>query len=405
MGYKQKAISGFSWQTILKITTNGLVFVKIFFLARILNPDDFGLFSITAIVLGISEALTQTGINTTIIQAKQKVSYFLNTAWVIAILRGFAIAILMLLMGLIVSKSFHNPNLIYLIALSSLIPIIKGFINPAIVSLQKEMEFNKDSFYQISLVVIESILAVVLALFIKNSFALVLALIGSAIFEVFLSFILLKLRPSFQYLPSRAKEIFNNMKWLNFTSLFHYLNDNVDDFLIGKLTNTYQLGLYHNAYSLSHKLNYELSKSALYSTLPILTKIKDDPLRTKKAFLKSLVLIIIISLIASLPLLIAPKFIISLVLSEKWLEILPILPWLVLAGLVHTISNYSYTLFLAKKEYGFMNTHLAVCVIFTIVFITVFTPNYGLKGAVISLTIARLITLPIVLIGLKKTLK
>lgn len=405
MSYKQKAISGFSWQSFLKIFTNGLTFVKIFFLARILSPDDFGIFSLTAIVLGISEALTQTGVNTTIIQSKQKISYFLNTAWVIAIIRGFAIAIMMIIMGLFVSRSFNNQDLMYIIAVSSLVPIIKGFINPAIVSLQKEMEFGKDSAYRISLVVVESFLAVILALMIKSSLALVLALVGSAIFEVFISFALLKDKPSFQYLPSRASEIFKNMKWLNFTSLFHYLNDNLDDFLIGRFTNTYQLGLYHNAYSLSHKLNYELSKSALHSTFPILTKIKDDQNRIKKAFLKSFTVTLLISFVASLPLLIMPKFIINLVLSEKWLEILPILPWLVLAGLIHTVSNYSYTLFLAKKDYAFMNLHLAICVILTVIFMIVFTPQFGLKGAVISLTMARLISLPIIGFGLKKSLK
>lgn len=401
--YTKTAISGFSWQSFLKLSTSIITFVKIFFLARILSPTDFGIFSLTAIGLGLSEAITQTGVNLTIIQSKHRVSYFLNTAWVIAIIRGFIIAIIMTLMGFGMSHYFNNQRLLFLITLSALVPIIKGFINPAIVDFHKNMKFAKDSFYKISLVLVETISMVLLALVIKNALAMVLALILAALFEVAISFLFLEEKPQFVYLPSRAKEIFKHTKWLNITSFFHYLNDNLDDLIIGRLTNVYQLGLYHNAYSLSHKTNYELSKSALHSTLPILAKFSTEKLRVKKAFFKSLIITFGIAVIVSMPLLIFPKFFINLILSEKWLEVLPYVRQLTIAGLVHTLANYSYVLFLNQKKYWFMNGHLALTLLLTIVLMLILTPQFGLIGAVYGLLIARLISLPLIFFCIKKT--
>lgn len=402
-GYTKTAFSGFSWQSFLKLTTSAVVVVKIFFLARMLTPEDFGIFSLVAICLGLSEAVTQTGVNVTIVQSKHKVSYFLNTAWVIAIVRGFLIAVLMTLMGIAMSHYFANQQLLFFITLSALVPIIKGFINPAIIDFHKNMRFAQDSIYKLSLIVVEVLSAILLALIIKSALAMVLAIIISAIFEVIISFLFLTEKPQFSYLPSRAKEIFTHTKWLNLASLFHYLNDNVDDLIIGKLTGTHQLGLYHNAYSLSHKLNYELSKSAHHSTFPILAKIDNDKERLKKAFFKSLLITSAIALIASLPLLIFPRFIVNLILSAKWLGVLPYIRQLTLAGIIHAVSNYSYVLLLNQKKYVYMNSHLFLTLVLSVVLMLLLTPTYGLAGAINGLLLARLITLPVMFFFIQQT--
>ena len=66
VGYTKKAISGFSWQTVLKLLQSGLTVLKVSILARLLSPEDFGMFSLITIALGIVEAFTETGVNFTI---------------------------------------------------------------------------------------------------------------------------------------------------------------------------------------------------------------------------------------------------------------------------------------------------------------------------------------------------
>ena len=91
MGYTKAALMGFCWHSVLKAVNLATSALKFFALARLLTPEAIGLFSLTSIALGVTEAMAETGINTTIIQSRQSINYFLDTAWVLSILRGLII--------------------------------------------------------------------------------------------------------------------------------------------------------------------------------------------------------------------------------------------------------------------------------------------------------------------------
>ena len=402
MSYSKQAVSGFSWQTIMKIFAAFISLAKISVLARLLSPDDFGLFSLTIIALGLSEAAAQTGINITILQSKRSVSYFLDTAWVISIARGFVIAIMMIIIGFGLGNYFDNPQLISLVSLASLIPVIKGLINPYIISMRKNLKFFNDSLYHLSLILAEGILAVILGLLLKSVSAMIISMIGAAIIEVIISFSFFKIKPQFKYLKSRAQVIFNSAKWLSLSSLMGYLNDNLDDFIIGKLVGTYKLGLYHNAYALSHKLNYDLARSVHHGTLPVYTKIADDSKRLGRAIFKTLGATSLLLLITSTPVLLFPEFFVNLILGSQWLEVVPLIKWLVLAGVTHSLALIGYTLFLSKGAYKILNTHQFINLLLTISLIIILGQNQGLIGAVKGLAFGRLLSLPVIIYGIYK---
>ncbi len=405
MSYFRQAIAGFSWQTVMKVFAALISLIKISVLARLLSPDDFGLFSLTVITLGLSEAAAQTGINITILKSKRSVSYFLDTAWVISIARGFIIAIMMVLMGFGLSHYFDNPQLIPLVSLTSLVPVIKGFINPYIISLRKSFKFFKDSLYRLSLVLAEGVLAITLGLLLKSVSAMIFSMIGAAIIEVIISFTFFQLKPQFKYLKSRAQVIFNNAKWLSLSSLMGYLNDNLDDFIIGKLVGTYKLGLYHNAYALTHKLNYDLARSVHHGTLPVYTKISTDSKRLKNATFKTLGFTGLLLLITSIPILVFPEFFVNLILGSQWLDVVPLISWLVLAGVAHSLALIGYTLFLAKGAYKILNTHQFFNLILTISLIIILGQKQGLLGAVTGLALGRVLSLPIIAYGIYQQTK
>jgi lipopolysaccharide exporter len=405
MGYLKNTISGFSWQTVLRIASMVTVLAKTMFIARILSPNDFGLFALIAIALGLVEATTQTGVNLTIIQSKRSIKYFIDTAWVIAIIRGFIIGILMVLMGIAMSKFYNEESLTILIAIAALVPIIKGFINPSIVLFHKNLEFFKDSAFKLAIIVFEAIAAVIFAFIFKSVIALVLGLIVGAIFEVVLSFIVFKDKPVFQYISSRAKIIFSNARGLSISAALSYINENIDDLLLGKTIGTYSLGLYHNAYSLGHKVNYDFAKSVNHSVLPVFTKIASEKKRLKSAFLKSLFVTIIITVGISLPLLVAPEFIVKLILGDKWLEITPYLYLFVIAGILQSISIIFYSMFFAQKRYKIVNTHLLFTVVVLFSLLSYLPQKYGITGAGIAIVTSRLVSLPILFYKAKQLFK
>lgn len=405
MGYSIHAAKGFGWQTGLKIITAGITLLKAAALAHLLTPIDFGLFSLVMIALGLSEAATQTGINVTMLQSDKPVVHFINTAWVIAIIRGVLIGILIALIGVGMQWYYHQPELLPLVGMAALIPIIKGFINPAIISWRKEFNFATESWYYLALAIIDAALAIICGWWLRSAVALLLAIIGSAVFEVIISFVMIKLWPTFAYAREVGKEIMKGAKGLSLASLMGYLNDNLDDIVIRTLTNTYQLGIYHNAYALSHQVNYDVANSVQHGAFPVFTKISDDQSRLGKGFVKTILATTAIISLASIPLLLFPNLIVGLIFGEKWLAIVPLLPWLVVAGIVHSIALIGYTLLLARGSYTVLNIHQVVNLGLMIGLMAFFTNQFGLAGAVMGLALARVVALPIVMYGCYRTLK
>ncbi|NCN23917.1 MAG: oligosaccharide flippase family protein, partial [Candidatus Pacebacteria bacterium] len=377
-----------------------LVIGKIAVLSRLLTPEDFGIFAIVAIALGLVEASTQTGVNTTILQSNRSISYYLDTAWVIAIVRGLIIAIVMTVLGFGLSIYYEKESLRFLVAIAALVPLIKGFINPSLILLQKEFLFLREALLKIGLLVAEILVAIVIAFYFHSVLALIVGLIAAALLEVFLSFKLFADRPSFFFRTSRAKEILINAKGLSPAALLSYILDNVDDLIVGKIVGAYQLGLYHNAYSLAHKPNYDMSKALGHSVFPVYTKIVDDRIRLRKAFVKSSLAFMGFAFFVTLPAIIFPTQLVAIVLGEQWLSVASVLPLLAIAGLLHSGNNLVYNLLMATKRYAILNMHLFFSMITLIGSLIYFVNLNGLIGSGQALLVARGITLPILIFGL-----
>lgn len=396
MGYTKNAISGFGWQTILKIASALVILGKMYVLARLLSPQVFGLFSLATIALGLAEAATQTGVNVTLISSHKKIEYFLDSAWFISIIRGFLIGSLMIGAGMMMSSYFANQDLMYLVGLLSLVPVIKGFINPYIVSLQKELKFGFDTLYRFSLVAVEALVAVGFGLITQSAFALAMGLVISAIFEVTVSFLFLRSKPKLRYSPGSLTEILSHMPQLSLNAIFSYLSENLDNLLIGKLAGVSLLGIYHNGYALSHRANFEFSKSIGHSTLPIYARLKNDEKRLTRAYKRSLFSGLLLMTALSLPLLFFPQLIVDIVLGPNWNEVTPILRYLVLAGLIHGLANISYAYLLGREKYSSINIHLSFSLVLMVILIYSFYQKWGFVGASAGLFYSRLLSLPLI---------
>lgn len=405
MGYQRQVFKGFSLNGIVTISTALASAVKIFFLARLLSPQDFGLFSLIAVLLGTMESLTETGINTTLVQSEKSIHYFLDTAWVISIFRGFLIAIFILLAGIFLKNSYHEDTLLSLAAVAAFIPVVRGFINPMIVSLHKNLLFFRDSLYRLSLVIVDMIAAVICAVIFKSSFAFLFGMITAASFEVVLTFLIFSDTPRFQYIHSRAKEIYQNAKSLNLSAALGYGVQNIDNLLVGKLVGTSALGLYAQSYSLSHKTNLELAKSVQHATFPVFTKIGSDAARLRAAFWKSTTTSIAGFFLLSLPFIFFPKFVVDVLLGGgKWSGAETLLPTLAVAGLIQSLILLMQNIFTSVKKYWWLNSTLALNFVSLFFLIVLWGSASGLDGVLKAVIVSRIVTLAVAGIGISRVL-
>jgi O-antigen/teichoic acid export membrane protein len=405
MGYKKQALKGITWTWILRFVTRMFSFLRVAIIARVLTPSLFGIYGIAELTLASIEVFTESGINVIIIQENKKIDDIVDTAWIFSILRGFVIFLVIFISAPFVASFFNAPKAAFYISLISISPLIRGFINPASVLFQKELQFQKEFYYRASLFILESLSAIFFVVLLKDPVGIIYGLIIGAVAEVILSFVVIKPTPRFNFDKQKFREIFSRGKWLTLSGIFNYLYHNADNAMVGRFLGTTALGFYDMAYSISMLPITEIGDTISKVILPVYTKISGDKARLKKAFNKTLFGMALFTIPVGIIFFVFAKEIVLIVLGENWLEAVPVFRVLAVFGVVRTILNAPYSLFysLKKQEYTVVTTFVSFIVM--IATIIPLMQKWGLVGAGIAVVLGSIAVVPITAWYLVKVFK
>ena len=405
MGYFNSALKGLSWMTAFRIFYRLIGVARIAVIARILSPYGLGVWGIVTMLLGFLEIITETGINVFLVQEKDNIDDFVNTAWIVSIFRGILIALLILISGSFVSQFFKSPeskNLFYLVAL---VPFIRGFINPSIMKFQKELRFNKEFFYRASIFFVESVLSVIGVLITKSALGLVLGIIFSALYEVVYTFIVARPRPIFNFDLLKMKRVFNRGKWITLFGIFDYLYTQMDNVIVGRILGVSSIGIYDTAYTISTTPLTEVGDIFFRVTFPIFSKISSETDRLKKAFIKTLVVNSAVMIASGVLIFIFADLIVKILFGNNWTSTVPVVKLLSVLGVTRGIASSTNSLLVAKGMQKYSAIVTLVSTLGLLITIVPLIKSYGIVGAAISAIIGTVISLPLTIYFVNKTLK
>lgn len=405
MGYFKDFIKGFSWIGSLRGLTRIITFVKLAALARLLTPEDFGYFGIAALILALLEILTETGINVFLLQQRENWEKYISTAWVISIGRGILIGLMIFIFTPSIANYFNGQNVINLLYLTCLIPIIRGFINPSNIRFQKYLEFNREFYYRLFLILVEFCAALAFAYTSRRAESLIYAMIISSFVEVVVSFLFISPRPKIKFIRDYSKEIIHQGKWITGYSIFSYILTQGDDIAVGKLLGASSLGIYQNAYKISTLPMLEAHDVILKVTFPIYTNLQKDSFRIRQAIKNQILLTLVISLIIGLVLFLFSESIVSIILGPAWLPAAPIIKILAFLGTIRGISYAFNSLFLALKKQRYVTYITFVSVVVLLVTILPFINAFGMVGAAAAELLSSAFALPVAIYYMVKTFR
>lgn len=393
MGYTKDALKGISWMGALRVFIRGLGFLRIAVLARLLSPEQFGIFGIVTLILSFLEIATETGINVFLIQLKDSVDVYVDTAWIVSILRGMCITVVIVVCTPWIAAYFGTPTAGSLLYFVALVPLIRGFINPAVVKFQKNLEFNKEFALRTLLYGVDAISVIGIAFFTRSTVSLVWGLVISSVIEVLMSFIFIKPTPKFSFDKEKAKKVIGRGKWVTGFGLFDYLFQNVDDAIIGKFLGTSPLGIYQVAYKISSLPVSEVADVFSKVTIPVYTKFNDDIQRLQRAFMRTFVLTTLLMVGFGVVVFLFPYQIVLILLGPNWIEAAGLLKILALFGVLKGMTGIIQSLFLAvgKQEYVTIVTFVTLIGLLATIFPLV--QRFGLMGAGISAVIGSFVGL------------
>lgn len=401
MGYFKDTLKGIGWMGALQVFVVGTAVIKVAILARFLSPSQFGVYGIALLILGLLEVLTETGINVFLIQEKDDTDIYLNSAWVVSILRGFLITLLIFLSSPFIVFFFKTQGSLPLFWITALVAFVRGFINPMEISFQKNLQFFKFFLFKGGLYFVDASVAIILGILTKSEYSMIFGMLAAAFIEVILSFLIFK-RPKIELDWVKVKKVINRGKWITGAGLFGYLFQNIDNIVVGKLLGTNSLGLYQQAYRISTLPVSQVSEVFNKVTFPVYVQIQNDKNRLKNAFTKTFLVIAGLSLLFGFVLFLFSHQLILFFLGAKWISAEPVLKVLAVFGIFKAIINSSYSLFLSlKKQNVVMYSELFGIMGISLVIIPL-SNKYGLIGVGYSVIFGVFASIPIILINLKK---
>lgn len=394
MSFFKKTISGLSWISILWGAIRVSTLLRIAILARLLSFEAFGAFGVATLVLSLLEILTETGINTFLLQEEGDYKKYLNTAWVVSIIRGIFISLLLVMVTPFVAAFFKITSAVPLLYIASLIPLIRGFINPACIKFQKELQFHKEFFYRFTIVIIEILSSIIIVWFVRNASGMIWALVISALAEVVLSFLWIKPHPVFTAEMDKVKQIFNRGKWITGFGILDYAFSQGDNIVVGRMLGASALGLYQNAYKVSTLPLTGISDTFYKVTFPVYVEMLKNPKVVKIAILKHIAVISLFLLGTSSLVFIFSRPLTLILLGSSWLAAVPIIKVLAFLGAARGISFSMNSLFMARKQQKYVTllTFINVIGLFATIFPAV--KLYGPLGAGMSATFGAVLALP-----------
>lgn len=307
------------WSLTEKLFRQGLSFIVSVFLARLLNPDDFGVLAMATIFYGWVELFTDFGLGQSIIQKKEVSKGQASTIFWINIGMGLLLFVIFYFVAPLISDFFNTPVITGIIRLTSIGFIITSFGVVQASFLVKNLKYKKNFFISGISNVAYGIVGVSMAFGGFGVWSLVWGGIASSLVSLILLWVYSDWRPQWLIRFKETREMFHTGFHFMGFGFINSIFDSLDVLLFSKIYSPQVVGLYNRAISLR---NLPLSTLILPITrplFPIFSKLQDDVEALKKNYFHYLHLLEFASFAIAGLIFLSVSEIVVILYTDKWL--------------------------------------------------------------------------------------
>jgi len=379
-----RVVRSAGWVMANKLTGRLLQLLQLLVLARLLTPEDFGVFGITILVIASLETFSQTGFKSALVQHKGETRRYLDTAWTIQVIRGVAVALCLFFGAPLAGWLFGEPRVIPMLRVMTASVMLENLSNVAVLYFQKELKFHKSFIFDVSVHVSSLVAGLTFAYVLRSPWALVWAGIIGAGVRCLMSYMLHPYRPRLTLDMSQAAELFTYGRWVFASSIVIFLVHHGDDILACCLLGPAALGLYQMAFRIANLAAMEISHTASTVMFPAYSKLRDNVARLREGFLKVLPMTMLVSAPAAVgTAAVAPVFV-DTILGENWSATVVPMQILCLYGLLRSLGASIGPILLGSGNPKQLTKMASVDLAVMAVFILPATLYFGLAGTSVA---------------------
>ncbi|MBV9926111.1 MAG: oligosaccharide flippase family protein [Acidobacteria bacterium] len=308
-------------------------------MARILLPEDFGVYALATSFIGLIATIGNVGIGQFVMYKQDAdLERSATTCFWINALLGSAITLLMIAAAPMFSAFYGRPELTSMIICLAGSFLLQFICTIHLSLLRKSMRFEILSLINIIVNVVLLGLTIILALSGYRAWSFILAALGSNLLN--LLFLLMVSR----WLPRLKiyKEVWREVCRFGFiyvaTAAAWFLLFNIDNFIVSKFLGMRSLGIYALAYSYAMLPSVAVTSITGGISSPVLASLRGDKTRFENFFLRANRYMALSSCAVGIFLIISAPNLFIVLFNDKWNE--AILPFQVLVGYGITRALY-----------------------------------------------------------------
>jgi O-antigen/teichoic acid export membrane protein len=317
-------------------------------LARLLTPNDYGLIGMVAVVTGFVAIFSDLGLDAATIQRAHITGAQISTLFWINTAMGMVLTLVTVGLAPVVAWFYGEPSLRWITVVSALAFLLGGTVVQHEALLRRQMRFARLASVDVGALFVGYAAGILLAWHGAGYWALVSSQFAMVLTRTLGFWVSVDWRPRLGARLAGMDSMLTFGGHLTGFGFVNYFARNLDNLLIGRYWGPYQLGLYSRAYQLLVLPIDQINSPIAAVAVPALSRLADSPERYRRAYLRILEKIAILTMPLMALLIMTSDWVVEVVLGPQWRGVSPIFALLGMAGIVQPIANTTGWLFITQ---------------------------------------------------------
>lgn len=317
---KKETTKGVVWSIVERFGTQGVQFLVMLVMARLLSPKDYGVVGMLVIFVGIAQAFVDGGFSQALIRKTDRSEVDNSTVFYFNIVVSAVIYGIFYLCAPLVSDFYNMPALTPFMRVICLSIIINAFGVVQRALLNATLDFKTQAKASIIAVLLSGGIGICLAYFGYGPWALVLQQLSNLIANTICLWICSSWRPKWAYSWNSFHVLFSFGSKLLATSILNSVYDNIHTIVIGKLYAAKSLGLYSRAAQFADLPSSQFTSVFMRVTFPVFCKVQKDKERLISVYRRMLKVSAYIVFPLMLGMAAVAQPMVKFLIGEQWIE-------------------------------------------------------------------------------------
>lgn len=403
MNLKSQGISAFIWDFVGKLAAQGTGFVVTIFLARLLEPSDFGLIAMIMVIVGIAQIFTDVGLGSALIQSKKVTKRDYSSVFFFNLAIASCLSFLFYLASDYIADFYQNENLSIITKTISFLFFINALSSVQVIRLRRGLKFSLLSKASFISSVLSGVLGVSCAYYHYGVWSLVIQILTQALLFNVLIWSLSRWHPSFSFSFNALQRLWGFGFRMFISNLISAIFSRLDFIIIGKAFSAETLGYFQRAKQFNGLITQYTSGSLMAVMFPVLSKVQHDLVRFKSITLNTLnTLCFVVFLLIGSVYLITTELIVIL-FTGKWLPSVQYMEILLLSSFAYPLSALLVNVLSSKgNSKDFLKLEIIKKSFLSINFVSAI--YFGIEAYLYGLVLVSLINISINIYFVKKEL-